>query len=375
MTQADIPNELNRRWLAVVNREPGDAGKFVYAVTTTGIFCRPGCAARRPRRANVRFYDTPEQALGAGFRACKRCQPDRPAPQDRHVALVTRLCRWIETAETEPSLQQLADCADLSPHYCHRLFKSVTGLTPKAFAAACREARLRAALTSNDPITGAIYEAGYGSSGRFYAKSSEVLGMTPTQYQNGGSDTRIWFAIGDCALGSVLVAQTERGVCAILLGDDPGALLEDLQDRFPSASLVGADPAFEQDVARVIELIDHPGQASLNLPLDIRGTAFQQRVWRALRDIPPGHTASYTDIARAIGSPRAVRAVAGACAANALAVAIPCHRVVRQDGSLSGYRWGIERKRSLLASERETGITDSRRPAMADRRGQVSGTS
>ncbi|MDX1799864.1 MAG: bifunctional DNA-binding transcriptional regulator/O6-methylguanine-DNA methyltransferase Ada [Marinobacter sp.] len=274
-------------------------------------------------------------------------------PTSGAVERVTRLCRWIETAETEPSLKQLADHAGLSPHYCHRLFKSVTGLTPKAFAAACRAGRLRSALAGKEPITGAIYEAGYGSSGRFYTQSSEVLGMTPTQYRNGGPDTRIWFAVGQCTLGSVLVAQTERGVCAILLGDDPAVLVRDLQDRFPAASLVGADPAFERDVAAVINLIDHPGQATLSLPLDIQGTAFQQRVWRALQNIPPGQTASYTDIARAIGSPQAVRAVAGACAANALAVAIPCHRVVRQDGALSGYRWGIERKRSLLARERE----------------------
>lgn len=274
-------------------------------------------------------------------------------PTKRSVERVTRLCRWIEMAETEPSLQQLADYAGLSPHYCHRLFKSVTGLTPKAFAAACRAGRLRSALAGNEPITGAIYEAGYGSSGRFYTQSSEVLGMTPTQYRNGGSDTRIWFAVGQCTLGSVLVAQTKRGVCAILLGDDPTFLLKDLQDRFPSASLIGADPAFEREVATVINLIDHPGHVSLSLPLDIRGTAFQQRVWRALQNIPPGQTASYTDIARAIGSPQAVRAVAGACAANALAVAIPCHRVVRQDGALSGYRWGIERKRALLARERD----------------------
>lgn len=299
-------------------------------------------------------------------------QPDRPARQDRKVELVTRLCRWIETAETEPSLQQLADYAGLSTHYCHRLFKSVTGLTPKTFAAACRAGRLRSALASHESITGAIYEAGYGSSGRFYTQSPEVLGMTPTQYQKGGADTRIWFAVGECTLGSVLVAQTVRGVCAILLGEDPAALVQDLQDRFPSANLEGADSTFERDVATVIYLIDHPAQMSLNLPLDIRGTAFQQRVWRALRDIPPGQTASYTDIARAIGAPRAVRAVAGACAANALAVAIPCHRVVRQDGSLSGYRWGIERKRSLLARERDRGITDSPVSGIDDATGQLS---
>lgn len=352
MTQVQTPDALNSRWLAVVNRDPSRADDFVYGVVTTGIFCRPGCPSRCPNQANVMFYDTAGQALAAGFRACKRCRPDRSSKAERQASLVTRLCRWIETAQDEPSLQQLADYAGLSPHYCHRLFKSATGLTPKAYGAARRAGRLRSALAEGETVTQAIYGAGYGSSGRFYTQSAELLGMTPTQYQAGGLNTRMWFAVGDCSLGNVLVAQSERGICAILLGEEPSLLVKDLQDRFPSALLLGADRAFERDVAAVIALIDDPARERLSLPLDIRGTAFQQRVWQALRHIPPGRTASYSEIARAIGSPRAVRAVAGACAANALAVAVPCHRVVRQDGSLSGYRWGIERKRSLLASER-----------------------
>jgi AraC family transcriptional regulator of adaptative response/methylated-DNA-[protein]-cysteine methyltransferase len=238
----------------------------------------------------------------------------------------------------------------MSRFHFHRIFKAVTGLTPKAYAAARRAERVRAELPRAGTVTEAIYEAGFNSNGRFYASASEMLGMTPTDYRSGGKRASIRFAVAECSLGSVLVAATDRGVCAILLGNDPEALVRDLQDRFPRAELIGGDAAFEQTVAAVLGMVEAPSRA-VDLPLDVRGTAFQQRVWQALRTIPPGSTATYTDIADRIGAPKAVRAVAQACASNPVAIAIPCHRVVRNDGSLSGYRWGIERKRALLERE------------------------
>lgn len=269
---------------------------------------------------------------------------------DSHADLVVALCRYIEQADSEPSLAELAAWAGLSAAHLQRVFKARTGLTPKAYAAAHRAARVREALVQGCTVTQAMYDAGYGSSGRFYEQAHAVLGMTPSEFKAGGRDQCIRFAVGQCSLGAVLVAASQRGVCAILLGDEADALVRDLQDRFPAAELMGADAGFEQWVAQVIGLIEAP-QLGLKLPLDIRGTAFQQRVWQALRAIPPGQTVSYSELAERIGAPKAVRAVAGACAANALAVAIPCHRVVRSDGSLSGYRWGIERKSALLARE------------------------
>jgi AraC family transcriptional regulator of adaptative response/methylated-DNA-[protein]-cysteine methyltransferase len=238
----------------------------------------------------------------------------------------------------------------MSPYHLHRIFKAVTGLTPRAYAAAQRARRLRDELAAGGKVTDAIYGAGYNSGGRFYAEADRVLGMTATRYRAGGEDTDIRFAVGECSLGSILVARSERGVCAILIGDDPQALARDLQDRFPRARLIGGDAGFERLVAQVVGFVEAP-KIGLDLPLDVRGTAFQQRVWQALRDIPAGQTASYSEIAQRIGAPAAVRAVAQACGANALAVAIPCHRVVRHDGALSGYRWGVERKRTLLERE------------------------
>lgn len=272
------------------------------------------------------------------------------ATNPQHTALITEACRIIEQAEHAPNLQELASRIGISSFHFHRLFKQTTGVTPKQYAAAQREQRLRNALNNGSSVTDAIHDAGYQSTSRFYEKSAAVLGMHASRYRDGGLKQDIYFAIGECSLGSILVAQSERGVCAILLGDDPEQLAHDLQDRFKQANLIGGDPDFEQVVATVVGFIEAPG-IGLDLPLDIRGTAFQQRVWQALRNIPAGETASYTDIARLIGAPRSVRAVAGACAANALAVAIPCHRVVRNDGGLSGYRWGVARKRALLDRE------------------------
>ena len=272
-------------------------------------------------------------------------------PSNKHAALVADACRRIESAEQSPSLDELAEQAGLSAFHFHRVFKAVTGLTPKAYAQAHRANIVRSELAKpRARVTEAMLDAGFNASSRFYEQADAMLGMTPSQYRDGGPDARIEFAIGQCALGAILVARSQRGVCAISLGDDAGVLLRELQDRFPRAELVGGDAGFERLLAQVVGLIAQPGIGH-DLPLDVRGTAFQQRVWQALRRIPPGQTASYADIAACIGSPKAVRAVAQACASNTLAVAIPCHRVVRSDGALSGYRWGVARKRALLERE------------------------
>ena len=329
---------------------PTADGKFFYSVSTTGVYCRPSCGARLARPENVRFHATCADAERAGFRPCKRCKPNQPPLVEQHAAKVAEICRLIEAAETVPSLEKLASHAGLSTYHFHRVFKATTGLTPKAYAAAHRAKRVRGELDRSGTVTEAIFDAGYNSNGRFYEESDQLLGMTPSKYRAGGANTEIRFAIGECSLGSILVATSERGVCAILLGDDPDALARDLQDKFLRATLIGGDKEFERIVAKVVGFVEAPG-LGLDLPLDVRGTAFQQRVWQALRKIPVGSTASYAEIAKRIGSPNSVRAVGQACAANALAVAIPCHRVVRNDGALSGYRWGVERKRALLDRE------------------------
>ena len=347
-TQADP------RWAAVVARSAGADGSFWYSVLTTGVYCRPSCAARAPRPENVRFHVSCAEAEAAGFRPCQRCKPQQPTALSHHAALVTEACRIIEGASADgaPTLDALAAQMGLSASHLHRIFKQATGLTPKAYAAAQRAQRLRSALDGQPTasVTDAIYSAGYQSSSRFYEQSAQVLGMTPSRYRAGGAAQDIRFAIGQCSLGAILVAQSDRGICAILLGDDADTLVRDLQDRFAHAHLIGGDATFEALVAQVVAFVEAPG-LGLNLPLDVRGTAFQQRVWLALQAIPAGQTASYAEVAQRIGSPTAVRAVAQACAANALAVAIPCHRVVKSNGALSGYRWGVERKRALLTRE------------------------
>jgi len=340
------------RWAAVVTRDADADGRFFYSVKTTGVYCRPSCAARIARPENVAFHATTADAERAGFRPCKRCKPDQPSRAQQNAAVVADLCRFIESVETPPALDVLARRAGLSTFHVHRIFKEVTGVTPRDYAAAHRAKRVRSELESDASVTDAIFGAGYNSSSRFYEKSGEMLGMTPTTYRSGGANTEIRFAIGECSLGSILVARSDRGICAISLGDDPDELARQLQDRFPQAKLIGDDAQFAQLVARVVGFVEAPG-VGLDLPLDVRGTAFQQRVWQALREIPAGSTASYADVAARIGEPKAVRAVAQACGANPIAVAIPCHRVVRQDGHLSGYRWGVQRKRALL--EREAG--------------------
>ncbi len=337
------------RWQQVVSRDTG--ADFFYSVKTTGIYCRPSCAARLANPKNVRFHATIADAEEAGFRACKRCRPNEPIDTQGHAAKIADACRLIETSDSIPSLATLAGSAGLSPHHFHRLFKVVTGVTSRAYATACRDRRLRESLSQSERVTDAIYEAGFGSGSRFYEKADAILGMTVGSFRDGGSGNDIRFAVGESSLGPILVAASGRGVCAILMGDNPDDLVRDLQDRFPKAHLIGGDAGFENVVAKVVGMVEAP-QLGLGLPLDVRGTAFQQRVWQALIRLPSGTTATYADIAQAIGQPKAVRAVAQACGANALAVAIPCHRVVRTDGSLSGYRWGVERKRMLLDREK-----------------------
>ncbi|WP_043649896.1 bifunctional DNA-binding transcriptional regulator/O6-methylguanine-DNA methyltransferase Ada [Chitinilyticum litopenaei] len=347
------------RWARIVARDRTADGQFWYSVSTTGVYCRPSCPSRLARPEHVRLHDTLASARASGCRPCLRCHPDEPAADSRHAELIARACRLLAAQDEAPPLAALAAQLGLSPGHLHRLFKAQTGLTPKAYASAQRAEKLRAALPQADSVTSAAYAAGFNSSGRFYEQSTALLGMTPSRYRAGGEREAIRFAIGQSALGAILVASSAHGVVAILLGDDPEALLRELQDRFSRAQLIGADAAYETLVAQVVALVEAPGLGHA-LPLDVRGTAFQQRVWQALRQIPAGQTVSYSELAARIGQPRAVRAVASACAANSLAVAIPCHRVVRTDGALAGYAWGIDRKRELLAREAGTGTTAER---------------
>ena len=290
-TPSPAATERDPRWAAVVARDREADGTFYYSVATTGVYCRPSCPSRLAKPENVRFHATRADAERAGFRPCRRCKPDRPSLAEQRARTVADICRVIEDAETPPSLEDLANRAGLSPFHFHRVFKAVTGLTPKAYAAAHRARRVRSGLDRGRTVTEAIYDAGFNSSGRFYEASDRLLGMTPSSYRAGGTNTRIRFAVGECSLGSILVAASERGVCAILLGDDPDALARDLQDRFPRADLIGGDEDFERLVAKVVAFVEAPA-LGLDLPLDIRGTAFQQRVWQALTRIPAGSTAS-----------------------------------------------------------------------------------
>lgn len=344
--------DSDHRWPLVVGRDRASDGAFVYAVRTTGVYCRPSCSSRLPRPENVIFYPNGADAEAQGFRPCKRCKPNTDHPEQGRRAAMASICRFIERAEAEPSLKQLARRANMSEFHFHREFKKAVGLTPKQYAAAHRDKSLRKHLSSSRTVTEAIYSSGYSSSSRFYDKSNALLGMKASSYRAGGRETEVRFAVGETSLGHVLVAQTEIGVCAILLGNDPQELVHDLERQFPKSHLLGSDPTLDQRVATVVGMIEMTSSGS-DLPLDIRGTAFQQKIWQALRQLPSGSTATYQQIADAVGMPRAVRAVARACAANRLAVAIPCHRVIRSDGGLSGYRWGVERKAALLTRESE----------------------
>ncbi|MBA2928788.1 bifunctional DNA-binding transcriptional regulator/O6-methylguanine-DNA methyltransferase Ada [Pseudomonas sp. CCUG 57209] len=344
--------EQDPRWAAILARDSKADTLFVYGVKTTGVYCRPSSVSRLPRPENIEFFDTPAQAEAAGYRPSKRAAGDQTQRAAQDAQRVADACRHIEQAEIPPNLNTLATLAGLSPFHFHRIFKAVTGLTPKGYASAHRSQKVRNGLKAKQTVTDALYDAGFNSNSRFYESADQLLGMKPSDYKAGGTNSAILFAVGECSLGSILVAQSSRGVCAILLGDEPDQLVRDLQDQFPNADLVGADHNFEQLIAHVVGFIEAPA-LGLDLPLDLRGTAFQQRVWQALRDIPVGDTASYGQIAERIGAPKSFRAVAQACGANCLAVAIPCHRVVRSNGDLSGYRWGVERKQQLLDRERD----------------------
>lgn len=355
MTLSIVPAQKSEvvhdsRWSRIVARDKTADGQFWFSVATTGIYCRPSCASRTANPKNVQIHDTLESARASGCRACKRCNPEGRSAETENAAMIAKVCRLIEESEEELSLEDLAAAVDRSPSYFHRMFKAVTGVTPKDYASAHRARKVRDGLDAGGSVTEAIYDAGFNSSGRFYEKSTRMLGMTPSQYRAGGVNEEIRFAVGQTSLGAILVASSQKGVASILLSDDPEQLVRDLQDRFPKARIIGADRDYEALVAQVVGLVETPG-LGLDLPLDVRGTAFQQRVWQALQAIPAGETVSYAEVARRIGAPKAVRAVAGACAANHLAIAIPCHRVVRNDGNLSGYAWGVERKRTLLDRE------------------------
>jgi AraC family transcriptional regulator, regulatory protein of adaptative response / methylated-DNA-[protein]-cysteine methyltransferase len=338
------------RWLRILARDKTADGQLWYSVATTGVYCRPSCPSRTANPKNVQLHETLQSARATGFRPCRRCNPDAASLESENAALIVKACRIIEDSEEEPSLKALADAIDRSPSHFHRLFKAATGLTPKEYAAANRAKKIRQGLVAGNSVTEVIYDAGFNSSGRFYENATDMLGMTPSQYRAGGRNEEIKFAVGQTSLGAILVASSTKGVASILLGDDPDELVRSLQDRFPNAHLIGANRDYEALVARVVGFVEAP-DIGLDLPLDVRGTAFQHRVWRALQEIPIGETVSYTAIARRIGSPKAARAVADACAANTVAIAIPCHRVLRHDGSLSGYAWGVERRRLLLERE------------------------
>jgi len=342
----------DERWHALVKRDPRACDEFVYGVLTTGVFCRPTCASRLPNRENIRFFETSMEAKQAGFRPCKRCNPDARDQEQPHTRAVLEACKRIDEADAPLSLKELAEDAGLSPFHFQRVFKKIVGVTPKQYAVERRAGRLREHLRKDSTVTGAMYDAGFGSSSRFYEKATPTLGMKPAVYKNGGQDVRIRFAIVPCFLGLVLVAATGQGLCAIDFGDTAEALRDNLRRRFPKAVFQDPDPHFTAMIAKVLAFLGNPDRGRLGLPLDVQGTAFQRRVWLALQEIPPGDTVSYTDVASRIGKPKAARAVAGACAANAIAVAIPCHRVVRRNGQLGGYRWGLERKRALLEREK-----------------------
>jgi len=348
----------DRCWAAVIAHDATQDGHFFYSVKTTGVYCRPGCASRQPRRENIAFYETIAAAEAAGFRACKRCRPNEGSPADRHIAAIGRACALIRARDELPSLAELADAAGISRFHFHRVFKQITGATPREWGKAHRLGRFADRLDAGEGVAEAAYGAGFGASSRAYEAAPNGLGMTPAARRRGGRGETIRYTVVSTWLGWAIVAATERGICMTALADSRAALESDLRRRFPSADLLPADAALAGWAERVVRYITRPGDA-LDLPLDIRGTAFQARVWRALQKIPPGKTATYSDIAAALGQPQSVRAVAQACASNKLAVVVPCHRVVRRDGDLAGYRWGVERKRALLDRERGTVMADA----------------
>jgi len=356
--------DFEQCWTALERRDAAAADKFLYGVRTTGVYCRPGCTSRLPLRRNTVFFETIAEAEAAGLRPCKRCRPTEASAASRHLAAIEKACALLRTSETIPSLGELADAACISRFHFHRVFKQITGVTPRDYARSHRLGRLGEKLDAGQPITASIYASGFGSSSRAYEAAPAGLGMTPGRRRRGGSGETIRFVTVATALGWALVAATERGICMTALGDDRDSLAGSLRQRFPSAEVIAEDAGLKQWADRIVRFITAPEQ-NLDLPLDIRGTAFQARVWRALQKIPLGKTASYAEIAAALGQPKAVRAVAQACASNKLALLVPCHRVIRTDGDLGGYRWGLERKRALLARERAAAAQEPANEAAA----------
>jgi AraC family transcriptional regulator, regulatory protein of adaptative response / methylated-DNA-[protein]-cysteine methyltransferase len=346
-----------QRWQAVVEREVSADEQFVYAVKTTGIYCRPSCAARLPKPEHVEFFAKGDAATAAGYRPCKRCKPEQISAAVQQAEVIARICRLLEQSETTLTLDVLAQHAHMSRFHFQRIFKKIIGVTPKQYQLTLRAQRMHAALAESSSVTEALYAVGYNSSGHFYRESSAILGMTPTKFRRGGEALDIKFGSACCDLGIVMIAATPQGVCAIELGDDENVLVEALRSRYPRANFGAMDAQTAHWLQEVVRWIEQP-QSSLQLPLDIRGTAFQRQVWNVLRAIPFGSTVSYADIAMRIGKPNAVRAVATACASNQLALMIPCHRVIRGNGELAGYRWGIERKRELLRREQSLRAAD-----------------
>jgi len=352
--------EIDSRWLAVQSRNRVADGAFVYAVRSTGVYCRPSCPSRKPRRAQVMFFGVPAQAARAGFRACLRCRPDEAKPADPHAADVARICRHIETTlanrggdESSLTLAGLAALSGLSAHSLERAFRRVAGVTPRQYVDAHRMRRLKSRLKKGDDVTTALYDAGFGSSSRLYERAPEQLGMTPATYRRGGAGMQIHYTIAASPLGRVLVAATARGISAIYLGENEAKLESELSHEYPNAEISRDRQGLEDWVAKIVEHLS--GRAPhLDLPTDVQATAFQRRVWEELRKIPYGTTRTYTQVARAIGRPTAVRAVARACATNPVSIVVPCHRVVREDGNLAGYRWGLSRKQALIEHEAKT---------------------
>ncbi len=355
---------LEERWQAVASRDSRYDGAFVYAVHTTGVYCRPNCASRRPRRRNVTFFPVPEAAERAGFRACRRCRPGDARAPDAPIDMVRRVCRYIDGGGEEadngpPTLADLGSQVGVSPHHLQRTFKRVMGISPRQYADARRLGRLKAGLRRGDRVAGALYEAGYGSPSRLYERAPAYLGMTPATYAKGGKGARISYAVVDCALGKLLVAATARGICAVSLGDGEAELEAEFRREYPAAEIARDDKGVGRWTQALLRHLEG-AEPRLDLPLDVRATAFQWRVWEALRRIPLGQTRSYSEIAAALGNPRARRAVGRACATNPVSLIVPCHRAIAQDGGLGGYRWGLERKRALLTRERAAKGTESK---------------
>jgi AraC family transcriptional regulator of adaptative response/methylated-DNA-[protein]-cysteine methyltransferase len=355
MLNMNLKANDDQLWQAVVAKDARYDGQFVFAVSSTGVYCRPSCPSRRAHRERVSFFNLPEAAEQAGFRACLRCQPQRARVLDPQVELVQRVCRLLDSDESETlKLAELASHAGLSAFHLQRTFKRVMGISPRQYLTARKFGNFKALVRKGESVTDSLYESGFNSSSRLYEHASEELGMTPATYSRGGRGVNISYTIVPSSMGRLLVAVTERGVCAVQMADDDAELEKDLREEFPQAEIKRDDSALREPVEKILDHLDK-SEPRLDLPLDIRATAFQRQVWERLRSIPYGETVSYAEVAKALGKPGAVRAVGRACATNPVALVIPCHRVVREDKSLGGYRWGLDRKKKLLEHERRAG--------------------